>query len=152
MAEQLYPWGRGTPKLVYVDSTNDSDVTLTVPARKIWRLLWLAVTLSTTASVGNRSLHIYITDGTNIVWKTFLGANIAASQVGTMYLEPDAAANLTARPGPGASNSANVSATYGIPDCLILPAGSTIRVWDRNAVDAAADDMLIGYAVVEWDV
>jgi hypothetical protein len=151
MAEQLYPWGRGTPKVVYVNSTNDSDVTLTVPAGKLWRLLWLAVGLTTTATVGNRSLHVYLTDGTNIIWKTYLGANIAASQVGTLYLEPDAAANATARPGPGASNSANVSATYGIPDCLLLPAGSTIRVYDRSAIDPAADDMLIGYGILEWD-
>ena len=152
MDEINYPWGKGTVKIGYDSTANDSDKTIPVPAGKVWRLLWVAIALNTSANAGNRSLRVYITDGTNIVWSTYLGANIAASQVGTMYLEPDAAANSSARPGPQSSTSANVSATYGIPDCLYLPAGCQIRVYDRQAVDAAADDLVIAYGYVEWDV
>jgi hypothetical protein len=150
MLEKIYPWGKGTPKIEYYDSPDDSDVVLTVPTGKTWELLWLAVRLATTATVGNRSLHVYIIADSGIVWKTFLGANVAASQTGTLYLERDATSNTTARPGPGVSNNANVSQTAGIPQ-LILPAGTQIRIYDRNGIDAAADDMTLAYGYVEWD-
>jgi hypothetical protein len=114
---------------------NDSDKTFTVPANVEWEILWIWVQYTSTATVGVRQLEIQIIDSGNIIaqWQT----GVTQSE-GLVY---------------------NYLFGGGIPDSLVtrdvnyittplmgaqfLGEGQTIRIWDNNAIDASADDMII---------
>lgn len=114
---------------------NDSDKSFTVPANTEWELLWIWVEYDSTSTAGNRQLEIQIIDS---------GSTIAQWQAG--IIQPE-----------------NISYNYlfgvGIPDLLtirdgnylttpmmggqFLTEGQTIRIWDNNAIDSSADDMVV---------
>lgn len=146
------PWGLGRIVWVRDATANDSDKSFTVPADKIWDLKMIAVELVNTATVGNRQLLIRITDGTNIIWHSYLVTNTPASQAATFYLEVNSGVtrDATTRFGPTAAGASNIGITESIPP-LLLPAGYVIRVWDYNAIDAAADDMVVELHYIEYD-
>jgi hypothetical protein len=85
--------------------------------------------------VGNRQLEIEIQDdAADVIAEFRAGVAQAASLTYNYQLAPQVA-DLTA-----VRDSDYVSTP--IPE-LVLPAGYVVRVWDNNAVDAAADDMLV---------
>lgn len=133
------PWGDGTPKWVRDAALNDSDKTmLTVPAGKQVEIIAVQATFITTATVGNRALVLSITDGTNEVWLSYI--NIQAANLTYVYQWAPLLPN-------------DVTATYlsnPIP-ALVLRAGYVVRVYDSNAVDAAADDLTVVLHYVEYD-
>lgn len=146
------PWGKGRIVWYFDDTANDSDKSFTVPAGKIVMPFFVAATLACTATVGNRSLRMTISDGTNLIYKTTFQASVAASQTGTLYVEPGPyASSTTARPGPGSSDTANVTLSVTMPSPLYLKAGYIIHVWDRAAIDPAADDMTWTIGYIEYD-
>ena len=119
---------------------DDSDKTLTVPAATEWQPLALHITLATTADVGDRQLAVLFTDADD---------------------------NVLAQVRPNVTQAASLTRYYSIalgqPDDLAfydtdlvrvpmpvvaLAAGHKIRVYDNNAVAAAADDMHLHLTVM----
>jgi hypothetical protein len=114
---------------------NDSDKTFTVPAGAEWEVLWIYVQYTSTATAGVRQLEIQIIDNGNIIaqWQT----GVTQSEgLGYNYLF-----------GGGIPDSLTTRDTNYITTPLMgaqfLGAGQTIRIWDNNAIDASADDMIV---------
>jgi hypothetical protein len=115
-------------------AANDSDKTFTVPADYEYKLANAFITLVTTADAGNRQLVLEITDGTNVIAQFRVGVVQAASL--TRYY------NI----GVGVQDLAAFRDTdylsTQIPD-LLLKAAYTVRIYDKAAIAAAADDMTV---------
>lgn len=125
------------PSLIVSDAElNDSDKTFTVPAAKEWELSFVACSLVTTATVGNRQLRIEIGDGTNLFWFKDWGIVQAASLTRTYYAGPSL-------PDDTAFDAGGRTRILLEPSRIILPAGWTVRVYDSAAVAAAADDLTV---------
>lgn len=143
----------GTPKQIYDATANDSDKSFTVPAGKVWDLTEVDAEIVCTATVGNRTLQIIITDGTNNRFLTIPTAAITASQQGRAVLT-NAASSTTAFGMRRLDNSGNDNqiSTHPLPKPYYLPAGWVIRVYDSAAIDAAADDLTVQLRYTEYDV
>ena len=143
-----YPWGKGTPTWVRDATLNDSDKSFSVPVGKMWKILGMQHTLTTSATVGNRTLTVIITNGTDQVWRVFQSTSLqAASTTYQYFIVPGNPALTGAAGGPS-----SVLITMGpVPDELLLPAGYVVRVYDFAAIDAAADDLTVVLHYVEYD-
>jgi len=121
---------------------NDSDKSFTVPAGKVWYPICLYVKLVCSATVGNRGLRFIVTDGTNTI---FISPNqtLAASATGYSTFSFTGITDDVAWSGVSDVNA-------GVPP-FVLPAGYVIRVYDENAVDAAADDLTVAFNYVEYE-
>ncbi|HUX75394.1 MAG TPA: hypothetical protein VMY40_01990 [Anaerolineae bacterium] len=117
-------------------TADDSDKTFTVPALEEWHVLWIYVLFTTTADAGTRQIAV------------------------EFY---DAAANLVAEVRAGATQVADLTRNYtfaaGLADLvafrdtdnlmtplpvgLLLQTDWDIRVYDNNAIQVAADDMIV---------
>ena len=131
---------RGHLRLISDVAANDSDKTLTVPAGKVWEVLWMSCSLATTADVGNRVMSILVGDGTSTVGYC-KAADVQAASVTEYY-------NFG-----GYGTASESPATYHfipLPQ-YILPAAYTLRVYDSAAVAAAGDDLTIYAMVAEYD-
>jgi hypothetical protein len=118
------------------ETANDSDKELTVPAGTEQQVLWLWVELATTATVGARQIVVEIQDAANdVVAQWVAGVTQAASLTYNYCFAPGNADLIAVR------DSNYIMSP--IPPTLVLPAGYGVRVYDNNAVDAAADDMVI---------
>lgn len=147
-----YPWGKGTPTWVLDATANDSDKSFTVPAGKIWRLISIYAEITCTATVGNRVLAISMTNGTSVIDRNDAQANTTASQIGNFFVgygTPSAASTTARRILAGTSN-ATTTTSIGDPERILL-AGYVVRVFDRGAVDPAADDLTVVLHYVEYD-
>lgn len=114
-------------------TANDSDKSWTVPAGEYWKILSLLAVLVTTAVAGTRQLCIEITDGTNVIFRIIPGGTQAAS----LTRNYNFAVGMT-------HLSAFIDTTHitsPLPSELVLLPGYVIRVYDKAAVDAAADDL-----------
>ena len=119
---------------VAVDSAaNDSDKTITVPARKVWQILAVHVTNATSADVGNRQLVCIVTDGTNTLG-TYNAVAVQAQSTTEYY-------NWAAQYNTATETPAGFFCTP-MPASL-LPAAGTLRVYDSAAIAATADDMTV---------
>lgn len=117
------------------EAADDSDKKVTVPAREVWQLLHLWVELTTTATAGDRQLVVQIQDGSDDVVAEFRVGATQAESLTRYYLLTSGVGDMT-----GFRDTDHL--TTPMPP-LVLPGGYDIRVFDNNAVDAAADDMLI---------
>lgn len=145
----------GTPTWVRDATLNDSDKSFTVGANRRWILKSVYAEIATTAAVGNRTLGIVITNGTNTLLAGTRSGNIAASVNGNIF------ANDSTTLGTGtqaflllSASAASVSMYNAMLPTggLSLPAGYVVRVYDTAAVDAAADDMTVILHYEELDV
>jgi len=145
------PWGNGVNSL-YRDATlNDSDKTITVPSGKLWRLRYIHAELTTTATVGNRVLKGFLSDGTNIFYAIPPTSVVAASKDSVLETFMTATYTTTVAQVPQLDGSnPDVATRSPMPD-VILSAGSTIRIYDSAAVDPAADDLLVVITYQEYD-
>ncbi len=75
----------GFPGLHYVTAAGTATTTVTVPSGKFWRLISIVGTITTDASVGNRTVNVSITDATPTEIESYTMANVAASQNGVPY-------------------------------------------------------------------
>jgi len=122
--------------LVEDTATNDSDKLFTVPENTEWQILWAWVEYTSTATSGSRQLELQLQDSGSVV--------IAQLQTGVeqdinlvyKYLFGIAVPDLTAIRDGG-------YLTTPLPGGTFLSAGQKIRIWDNNAIDAAADDMIV---------
>lgn len=124
------------PTLVSDEAANDSDKSLTVPAGYWDQVLWIWVELTTTADAGTRQLVVEIQDAaTDVIAQWRAGVTQAASLT-YYYCFAPSNADLTAM------RDTDYMMTP-IPPTLILLPGYIVRVYDNNAIQAAADDMVI---------
>ena len=115
---------------------NDSDKIFTVPGGQVWRLQFLTVNFISTATPGNRDLRVEIGDGTNLLW--FKEWNPSTLQAASLTRDYYAA--------PDKTNDADFDADGRVGmemEGHTRPPGYTIRVFDKAAIDAAADDMVV---------
>lgn len=139
-------------RLITADSTeieiekdvtaNDSDKSFTVPTGESWKLLAARIVLVSSASAGNRQICIEITDGTDVILRILAGA-VQAASLTRNYNFYQGAPNLTAFID-------TTHLTNPIPPDLYLGAGYVIRIYDKTAVDAAADDMSVYLTVAKF--
>lgn len=124
-----------TPALTSDTGANDSDKKVTVTASQQWRIKSIWVELTTTATVGDRQLVIEIQDDSDDVIAQIRAGAVQAASLTRYYLFAPNVTELT-------SFRDTDALTTILPD-WVLPASYDIRVYDNNAVAAAADDMVI---------
>ena len=118
------------------ETLNDSDKTITVTAGQLWQVLSIRLEFTTTATVGDRQLVIqWRDDSDDIVGEVKAGIVQAASNTYYYEFAPALADLLAVRDSDWLMTP--------LPPTLFLPAGYDLRIWDNNAVDAAADDLII---------
>ena len=114
-------------------TADDSDKAVAVTALKEWILDSVWVKFATTATATVRQIVVEIQDGSANVIARFVAGATQDVSITRYYLF-----------APGIATSAAFidtdHLTTPIPE-LHLPASYVIRVYDNNAVDAAADDM-----------
>lgn len=123
------------------ETVDDSDKTFTVPVSTTWRLQSIWIELTTTATAGNRQLCIEIQDdSSDVIAQIRVGAVQAASLTRYYLLAPNVTELTSFR-------DTDYLSTLLPP--LVLPAGYKIRVYDKAAVAAAADDMVVQMMIEE---
>jgi len=116
-----------------------------VPVGYEYQVLWIWIELTTTATVGDRQLQVDLRDAADdVIGQVRVGAVQAASLTRYYMLGP-ALADL------GAFRDTDYLMTP-LPPTVFLPAGYDIRIFDNNAVAAAADDMVIQMQVARRPV
>jgi hypothetical protein len=115
-------------------TADDSDKSFTVPANYDYRIANVFMSLATTATAGNRQMVLEITDGTNVIAQVRVGIAQAASL--TRYY--NMSRNM---PELTAFRDTDYLSTL-IPD-ILLKSGYVVRIYDKTAVAAAADDLSI---------
>jgi hypothetical protein len=120
--------------LIENNDENNSDKLFTVPPVTEWELLWIYVSYTSSSAAGNRQLEIQLqSSASNTIaqWQTDI---IQPENLTYNYLISSGIPDLSfLRDGE--------YLTTPMPGNAFLSAGQKIRVWDNNAVDAAADDM-----------
>ena len=133
------PWvviDNWTPVLRPDENLNDSDKSFTVGADVEEQVLWIWIELTTTATVGDRQIVVQLQDdGADVIGEWRVGQVQAASLTRYYCLAPSNADHLAFR------DTDYLMTPF--PPSVILPASYVVRVYDNNAVDAAADDMIV---------
>ena len=127
------PW---RPYLYSDELANDSDKTIAVPTGGEWQVLWIWVELTTTAAPGDRQIVIEIQDAAADVTAQIRAGIVQAASLTRYYLFAPAVADLI-----GFRDTDFLMTP--LPPTIILNEGQLIRVYDNNAVAAAADDMVV---------
>jgi len=122
--------------LVADETANDSDKDIyDCPASTEAQILWLWIELTTTATVGDRQIVVEIQDSAGDVIGQFRAGVVQAASLTRYYQFAASMADLQA------FRDTDWLMTP-LPPGLILQASDQVRVYDNNAVDAAADDMV----------
>lgn len=116
-------------------TTDDSDNTFTVPANTEYQVLSVYVSLATTATVGNRQMAVQALDASDNI---LIGARAGAVQAASLTRVYNFAPGF---PQDTAFRDTDYLAVSMPP--IFLAAGQKLRVWDKAAVAAAADDMVV---------
>jgi hypothetical protein len=121
------------------EDANDSNKSFTVPDHTEWQVLWVWVELTTSAAVGARQLELRIEDAAGDVIGILGKAGVTqAASLTYNYLFAPCMPDATAlRDGDFLS--------VVIPPTTFLDMGWVLRVFDNNAVAAAADDMIVQF-------
>ncbi len=124
-----------SPSLQADETEDDSDKTFTVPASTRWRIQSIWVEYASSADAGDRQLCIEIQDdSSDVILQVRPGQTQAASETRYYALAPHITELAAFRDTDYLST---------ILPSLELGAGYVVRVYDNNAVAAAADDMVI---------
>ena len=118
-----------------IDITVDNSAkTFTVPATEIWQIVAIYVSLATTATAGNRILSVDISNPTpTVILRLPMNGTQAASLSNYIVW-------LSGLPAAAISNNL---IRADMPAFLFVPCGYTIKIWDRSAIDATHDDMIV---------
>ena len=131
--------------LVADETANDSDKVLTVPTDYLYQVMWIYVELTSTATVGDRQLEIQFRDDADDVIAMFKPEVVQAASLTYYYQFGPSMPDLFS------TRDSTYVATPFIPGAF-LPEDYDIRIWDNNAVDAAADDMVVQMMVARKDI
>ena len=116
---------------------NDSDKSFVVPAATEQQIFSIWVELTTTATVGDRQLVIELQEtGADVISQWARAAIVQAASLTKYYSLFPCAPDLSAWRDTD-------FLTTPIPPSSFLQTGDILRVYDNNAVDAAADDMIV---------
>lgn len=116
-------------------TTDDSDVTFTVPALTEWQILSIYVSLTSTATAGNRQMSVRFLDASdNIIGNVRAGIVQAASLTRVYQFAPGV-------PQDAAFRDTDYLAVSMMP--MLLAPGQKVRILDKAAIAAAADDMVV---------
>lgn len=119
------------------ETADDSDKTFTVPASTEYQVLWIWVEFTSTATVGDRQIVIEIQDSANdVIGQPFRAQAVQAASLTRYYQFGSSLPDLDAFRDTD-------WLCCPIPPGLMLQAGDQLRIYDNNAVDAAADDMIL---------
>ena len=126
-------------------TANDSNKSFTVPAGEEWQILWVYVSLATTATVGNRQLvlRIMAVDTTTVIGAVRAGLVQTASTTRKYMFAPGLTQDIAFRDTDYASVSL-------MP--IVATAGQQILIYDNAAVAAAADDMEVHMQIASRSV
>jgi len=123
-------------------TANDSDKTISLTTNQFHVLESIYVTYSATATAGDRQLEVQAKNAAGtVVWQVRAGAVQAANTARKYFFAAGA---------PAASAFIDTEFLYCFMPSVFLPGNFTVRVFDNNAVDAAADDMVVflnGYQI-----
>ena len=116
---------------------NDSDKNFVTPAATEQQIFWIWVEFTSTATAGDRQLVIEVQEtGADVIGHWARAAIVQTASLTRNYLFAPAMADLSAWRDTD-------YLTTPIPPPAFLQAGDILRIYDNNAVDAAADDMII---------
>jgi len=124
-----------SPSLQADEAANDSDKSFTVPADTEWRVKSIWVEYTSSGDAGNRQLAVDIQDGGADVIAQVRTGLVQAASLTRYYLFAPHVTELTA------FRDTDYLSTI-MPE-WVLPAGYVVRVWDKDAIAAAADDVVI---------
>jgi len=128
------------------ETADDSDKTFTVPAAKEYQILWIWVEFTSTATAGNRQLVIELQDAAgDVIAQAARAGVIQAASLSRNYLFAPAVADMVTFRDTDYT-------TCPIPPTVFLGAGQKIRIYDKAAVAAAADDMIVQMQVASRSV
>lgn len=131
----------GKPVLQIDEAANDSDKTFTVPANTVWTPFTIWVELISDATVGNRQMALQFRDGSDDVIAEVRAGAVQAASITRHYLFSTTGVDLT-----GFRDTDWLSTPMPF---IPLPETFDIRVYDKAAVAAAADDMVVQMMVQE---
>lgn len=125
-------------------STNDSNVDLdleSVVGKHDCQILSMHLAYTSTATAGNRLIQLTPTDAAGVnMGHVHPGSYQAAGNVYHYYFLPGIfRETVSAVAETGVDGTIQVP----IPNQLIIPVGGTLNLQDVEAVDAAADDMVV---------
>lgn len=121
---------------VQSDATaNDSDKEFTVTASQVWEIKSIWVAFTSTATVGNRQIVVEFKNDSDVVFAQARAGATQAASLTRYYLFAPGVADMT-------SFRDTDFLTTPIPE-YSFSAGYDIRVYDKAAIDAAADDMTL---------
>lgn len=134
-------WGTGTTISFNDVTDNSNDKTITVPAGKMWKIAWIYIQLTTTATSGDRRISLAVNNGTYHIW-----TGIPLNRIGASTNELIIHSSVFNEPMEihGAYN------TLPFPASIMLPAGYTLRFRDDIQVDGN-DDMDLHIIVQEYN-
>lgn len=125
-------------------TADDSDNTFTVPANTEYQILSVYVSLVTTATVGNRQMAVQALDASNNV---LLGARAGVVQAASLTRAYSFAPGLPQDTAFRDTDYLGVS----LPAIFLAP-GQKLRVYDKAAIAAAADDMTVRVQIASRSV
>ena len=137
---------KGAPTLLVSDTTaNDSDKTITVTAGKQWHILCIYVALTSTTTVGARHLTLRIMIGGNNVGffraiPTHGGASLTRHYMWLSGVNRETTVDGT--------DTTENNVYIPIPPDFWIDDTISLRIFDDQATDPAADDMniyIVGY-------
>ncbi len=131
----------GVPLLQSDEALNDSDKSFTVTAAKQWAIQSIRAELTTTGTGGNRQMLVEIQDDSGDVVSQYIAGAVQAASITRFYHFSSSAADLES------FRDTNWLSTP-LP-LLLLPPAYVIRVYDNNAVDAAADDLVVQLLLIQ---
>lgn len=125
-------------------TTNDSDNTFTVPATTEYQILSVYITLATSADVGARVMAVNATKSDDALIREYISPLTQAASLTYRYQLGQDMPNDAAL-----VDTTLLRRTFGP---LFLTAGQKLRVYDRAAIAAAADDMTIQVQIASRSV
>ena len=115
-------------------AADDSDKTITVPAKQTWEIGNIFATLVTTGDAGNRQISVIITDPAGVALGNLKADSVQVAST-TEYYNASPAAGIAVE-GPAGYHFMTLPA-------FVLDTGCTIRVYDSAAIQPAADDLTV---------
>jgi hypothetical protein len=115
---------------------NSSDKSFLVPAGRRYKLYYGQITLTTTSTVGDRQMVLEILDdAAKLVFRSLASDDQAEDDTFNYHISPNT------------NGEAEDQEIIQIPPELILLPGWTLRFYDIEAIDVAADDMIVSVLV-----
>jgi hypothetical protein len=125
------------PIVTVFDDTVGLPKTFTTPDNETWRINWSHIVLTTSATVGNRQIRIYILDADGNGVMDFFPPVTQAASLERHYAFHQGIYRETAFAGDAIQ--------IPIPPDLYMTPGFQARVVDANDVDGAADEAVVSF-------